>query len=61
MANITGYFKEVKTEMKKVDWPSRKQAGKYALAIIIVSLIAGAFLGVLDFVFTSLLERFILY
>lgn len=60
MPNVPEYLSEVKTEMKKVDWPSRRQAARYAIAVIIVSLLVGAFLGGIDFVLTSILERFVL-
>jgi len=50
----------VRLEMKKVNWPGRKETVKYTFIIVGVSLIVAAFLGGLDFVFSLLLNRFIL-
>lgn len=46
--------------MKKVNWPTRKETLRYTLIVIGVSIAVAAFLGALDFVFTALLNRFIL-
>jgi len=57
---LTAFLKEVRLEMKKVNWPGRKETVKYTFIIVGVSLIVAAFLGGLDFVFSLLLNRFIL-
>ncbi len=57
---IITFLKEVKLEMKKVNWPTRKETIRYTLIVIGVSAIVAAFLGTLDFIFTTLLEKFIL-
>ena len=54
------FFKEVYTEGKKVDWPSREEAIKYTLIVIVISVTIAAFLGGLDFIFMGILQRFIL-
>ncbi len=46
---LVQFLKEVKIELKKVTWPSRKEAiGSTAVVIILVILIA-IFLGFVDF------------
>lgn len=57
---IVGFLKEVKLEMKKVNWPTRKETIRYTLIVIGVSVAVAAFLGTLDFVFNTLLIQFIL-
>jgi len=57
---IVSFLKEVKLEMKKVNWPSRKETIKYTLIIIAVSIAVAAFLGGLDYIFTTMLNKFIL-
>lgn len=57
---IVSFLKEVRLEMKKVNWPTRKETIKYTLIIITVSIAVAAFLGGLDYIFTTLLNRFIL-
>jgi preprotein translocase subunit SecE len=48
-ARFVQFLKEVKIELKKVTWPSRKEAiGSTAVVIILVILVA-IFLGFVDF------------
>lgn len=54
------FLKEVRIEMKKINWPTREQTVRYTLIIIGISAVVAAFLGALDFVFISLLNKFIL-
>ena len=54
------FLKEVRIELKRVTWPSREDTIKYTLIVIGFSLAVAAFLGGLDFLFTWLLERFVL-
>ena len=54
------YLKEVKTEIKKVNWPTKDETIRYTLIVIGVSTAVAMFLGGLDFVFTTLITRFIL-
>lgn len=57
---ILSYFKEVKLEIKKVNWPSRQETTKYTLIVIGVSLLVAFYLGSLDFLFSFLLDKFII-
>ena len=54
------FLKEVRLEMKKVNWPTREETIRYTLIVIGVSLAVAVFLGGLDFLFTTLLNNFIL-
>ncbi len=56
---IITFLKEVKLEMKKVNWPTRDKTIKYTLIVIGVSVAVAIFLGGIDFLFTTLLNRFI--
>jgi len=56
---IISFLKEVRLEMKKVNWPSRQETTKYTLIIIGVCVVVAIYLGGLDLLFTSLLEKFI--
>ena len=47
-------------ELGRVNWPSREQTTRYTLIIIGVSLAVALFLGGLDYVFSWLLNKFIL-
>ena len=57
---IITFLKEVRLEMKKVNWPTRQQTIRYTLIVIGASVAVAAFLGTLDFLFTALLKKFIL-
>lgn len=50
------YLKEVKVELSKVVWPSREEVLRLTLIVFIISGIVGAYLGLLDFGFTKILE-----
>ena len=56
---IITFFKEVKVELKKVNWPTKKQTIKYTLIVIGVSFAVAIFLGGLDFLFTWLISKFL--
>ncbi|PIQ98365.1 MAG: preprotein translocase subunit SecE, partial [Candidatus Nealsonbacteria bacterium CG11_big_fil_rev_8_21_14_0_20_39_9] len=49
---IITFLKEVRLEMKKVNWPTRQETLKYTLIVIGVSVAVAVFLGTLDFIFT---------
>ena len=57
---IPTFLKEVKLEIKKVNWPTRRQTVRYTLIVLGISFFAALFLGGLGFLFTLLLEKFIL-
>ena len=61
LTKITTFLKEVKLEMKKVNWPTRDQTINYTLIVLGISLAVAILLGGLDFIFTTILNRFILY
>ena len=60
MKSFTNYLKEVRGELKHVSWPTQKQTIIFTILVIIVSIITAMLLGLFDFVFTSLLDRFVL-
>ncbi len=52
-------FREIKSELKKVTWPSRQEATNLSTIVIAVAVAVGLFLGGIDYVF-SLLVRVII-
>ncbi|MCK4891615.1 MAG: preprotein translocase subunit SecE [Candidatus Pacebacteria bacterium] len=56
---IKKYIIEVKTEAKKVSWPSRKKAIKDSLVVIGISLVTAAFLGGIDYALNVMVENII--
>ena len=49
---IQRYFHETIGELRKVSWPTRKEATNLTIIVIIVTLSVSAFLGFLDFLFS---------
>ncbi|MFA5009068.1 MAG: preprotein translocase subunit SecE [Candidatus Paceibacterota bacterium] len=56
---IINFFREVGMEIKKITWPTRKEAIKYTFTVIVITLIVALFLGFFDFGFQQLLEKFV--
>jgi|SaaInl4_200m_RNA_FD_contig_123_14714_length_5130_multi_5_in_1_out_0_2 preprotein translocase subunit SecE len=50
------FFREVKIELKKVTWPSRKQTMQFTLVVIILVMIISFFLGVIDYGLSNLIR-----
>lgn len=57
---IVSFLKDVKLELKKVNWPTRKETVKYTLIVIGASAAVAIFLGGLDSIFSFLLDKFII-
>ncbi len=54
------YLKEVKRELKKVNWLTFREAFNYALAVILITFLVAVFLGTVDYLVTLFLKKFIL-
>ncbi|MDP2650774.1 MAG: preprotein translocase subunit SecE [bacterium] len=59
MGRFTLYLKELRREFQRINWPTRGEALKLSLVVIIISLLVAAFLGSLDFVFSTAIQRII--
>ena len=51
-------FKNIKSEVKKVTWPTRKDVWQYTLVVLAMCLITSIAIGVLDAVFKFLFNLF---
>jgi preprotein translocase subunit SecE len=51
---IQRYFRETVGELKKVNWPTRKEATNLTIIVLIVTVSTSLFLGLMDFLFTQL-------
>lgn len=60
IGKVTSYLKEVRAELKKVNWPSRADTTKYTIGVILISAALAIFFAGLDYIFSLVLERFIL-
>lgn len=59
MNKAISFIKESYEELRKVSWPSRKQTINYTLVVVGVSVAVAVFLGVLDMMFSSIVEKII--
>jgi preprotein translocase subunit SecE len=50
------FLREVRVELKKVTWPTRKQTIGTTIAVIVLVLIISMFLGLIDIGLSSLLQ-----
>jgi preprotein translocase subunit SecE len=57
---ISSFFKEVLVEMKRVSWLSQKDVLRYTLIVLGITIAVAAFLGSLDYIFTSIVKSFVL-
>jgi len=55
-SKINRFFKETKTELTKVKWPTQKELIAATIAVIILSLVFAFFLGIVDFGIIKLLK-----
>ena len=57
---IIRFLREVKIEMKRVNWLSRKQVMNYTVLVLALSVVTGIYLGGLDLFFQWILSTFVL-
>ncbi len=56
---IMTFLKEVRLEMKRVNWPTRQETLNYTLLVLGFALAVAIFLGGLDYIFTIVRNKFI--
>jgi len=57
---IRQYFKDSFLELKKVNWPSRKETLRTTFSVIVLSLFVALFLGLLDYILLNALRLIII-
>ena len=50
------FFEQSKAELKKVTWPTRKEAVTTSVAVLILVVVLAVFLGVVDFGLSKMIE-----
>jgi preprotein translocase subunit SecE len=53
VTRIRRFLEEAWSELKKVTWPTREQVRNLTILVFVVSLIVGAYISLLDFVFAQ--------
>ncbi len=54
---ILQFFREVRVEIKKVTWPTRKETLASTVVVLITTFVIAAFLGVVDFLLSTGVEQ----
>lgn len=57
---ITRFFIGLYAEMRKVVWLSRREAAYLTLIVLIVTVIAAIVLGLFDYGFSTLIDKFLI-
>lgn len=60
MHAILTFLREAKVELSRVNWPTQKDVIRYTILVVVISLAVSAFLGALDFLFSFLVEKYLL-
>ncbi len=60
LKRIWEYLKEVKEELIKTNWLTRKETVRYTIIVIILSLILTIFLGGFDLLINYILNKFLI-
>jgi preprotein translocase subunit SecE len=56
MKKVSEFVKEVKSEMTKVTWATRKETMTTTLAVFVMVFIAALFFLLIDWIFSSLIK-----
>lgn len=56
ITKLKSYIKNSINELKKVNWPTKQQAIKHTILVIAISLVVAAFLGIIYFILTKVLQ-----
>ncbi len=59
MKGVIKFFEEVRSELKKVTWPSKDETIRMTIVVIITTIIVGAYVGIIDYGLTKILGEFI--
>jgi preprotein translocase subunit SecE len=54
--NVLTLIRDVRQEIRKVEWPSREEATKLTAAVVGLSAVVGVFLGGVDFLFQEIFK-----
>jgi preprotein translocase subunit SecE len=57
---LFAYLNEAWAELGRVSWPTRAQATRWTIAVIVFSIALALFVGILDFAFSYVLQHIIL-
>ena len=60
MTRFINYIRDTRGELRHVAWPTRRQAIIYTIIVIVISVVTSAYLGFFDYLFSLILQKFVL-
>jgi preprotein translocase subunit SecE len=60
MNRFVNYIKDTRGELAHVSWPTRSQSIVFTAVVILVSVLTAAFLGFFDYLFSLILQKFVI-
>ena len=57
MDKVLDYIRESRAELRKVTWPTKQQLWYSTVIVIVVTLIASAYLGLVDLLLTGIFSK----
>ena len=55
-SGVGQFLREATSEVRKVVWPSREETQRLTIAVIIIALSIGVFLGIFDYLFAQIVS-----
>jgi len=59
VSRLRRFFDEAWSELKKVSWPTRDQVRNLTVLVFVVSFAVGAYITVLDAIFTQVVKQLV--
>jgi len=56
---IVNYYREVVSEMGKVNWPSRDELKTSTIIVLVVTIIFAVFIGAFDWILSQIVQWFL--
>ena len=61
LERVRAFLREVKSEIRRVVFPSRKQTVQASIGVILFSAFVAFYLGLLDFLFARLISKLLTF
>ena len=56
---VTTYLREVRVELTRVDWPTRRELVSMTIVVVVVLLALAVYLGMFDYIYTVIVKRWL--
>jgi preprotein translocase subunit SecE len=56
---VTTYLREVRVELTRVNWPTRRELVSMTIVVVVVLLALSVYLGLFDYIYTVVVKRWL--